>query len=279
MATKKSNYSVLSIPGKKAGDCKFIYVDDLEFAFRWCPAGMFLMGSPKSQHNVKLSKGFWIMETPVTVGMFMKFVASDTDYDESKKRNHLEWKPERGCEHIVFSWGNPPPDIIKNRQFPVTYVKWDDAIAFCNWLHKEKGLMMRLPTEAEWEYACRAGITEEPNAEQLDKMAWLPSNSDQKIHPVATDKNPNAWNIYDMIGNVWEWCQDWYNKEFPSGIVIDPWGIDDGNYHVARGGSWSSGDDQLCRPTSRKICCCQDRKWKYSSNYQGFRVVCECEQQ
>lgn len=277
MATKKSNYSVLSIPGKKEGECKIISVGDLKIAFRWCPDGMFMMGPPKSQHKVKLSKGFWIMETLVTVGMFKKYVL---DGGKLKGRKPLVWEKGSGDKHIDFSWNAPklPETIAKDNNFPVTCVIWEDAVSFCNWLSREeKGLKMRLPTEAEWEYACRAGITEEPNAKQLDKMAWLPSNSDKKIHPVAT-KKPNVWGIYDMCGNVWEWCQDWYNKEFPSGIVIDPWGIDDGNYHVARGGSWASEDND-CRPTSRKICCSQDRRWKYNSNYLGFRVVCECEQQ
>ena len=277
MAAKKSNYSVLSLPGKKAGDCKFISVGDLKIAFRWCPDGMFMMGPPESQHEVKLTKGFWIMETPVTVDMFMKFVASDTDYDESKERNHLEWKPERGCEHIVFSWGNPPPDIIKNRHCPVTYVKWDDAVAFCKWLIKETGLTMQLPTEAEWEYACRAGETKEPTLEQLKEMAWIPfKGKKREIHPVA-EKKPNAWGIYDMIGNVWEWCRDWH-KEYPCGSVTDPTGPEDGTSRVIRGGSWAS-EDTDCQPSRRNWLCCQDGRWKYSSNYLGFRVVCECEQQ
>lgn len=282
MAAKKSNYSVLSIPGKKAGDCKFIYVDDLEFAFRWCPAGMFLMGSPKdeegrendeTQHRVTLTKGFWIMETLVTFGMFKEFV---TNSAYEPKGAPYVWKEGIQCRpNSDYSWLNP--GYKQNGNYPVTCIRWEAAVAFCDWLEDKTGLTMRLPTEAEWEYACRAGTTE-PFSGNVDEMAWHPSNSGMPPHPhsVAT-KKPNPWGIYDMHGNVWEWCQDWY-EEFSNKSVTNPTGPKNGSSKVLRGGSWASSGIERCRSASRLGRYNHDR-WKYSSNYLGFRVVCECEQQ
>ena len=280
MATKKSNYSVLSIPGKKAGDCKFIYVDDLEFAFRWCPAGTFLMGSPEdekgreddeTQHQVRLTKGFWILETPVTFGMFKEFV-KNSPY----KPKGAPWILKEGIKcrsNSDYSWLDP--GYRQDNSYPVTCIRWEAAEAFCKWLEKKTGLTMRLPTEAEWEYACRAGEPD-PAEVTLDKMGWLPSEKYKKPHPVAM-KKPNAWGIFDMHGNVWEWCQDWYEK-FSNKSVTDPTGPKKTSSKVLRGGSWASSGIERCRSASRLGRCNYKRCW-YSSNYTGFRVVCGCEQQ
>lgn len=277
MAAKKSNYSVLSIPGKKAGDCKFIYVDDLEFAFRWCPPDKFMMGPPESQHEVKLTKGFWIMETPVTVGMFKEFV-KDSSYEPNGAP--YVWKKGISCRpHSEFSWLKP--GYTQDDNYPVTCIRWEAAVAFCNWLKKKTELTMQLPTEAEWEYACRAG-RKDSFEECLDEMAWHFSNSAEPgkqphPHPVATRK-PNAWGIYDMLGNVWEWCRDWYEKDYPRGCVIDPTGPQDGTHKVFRGGSWATKNVLRCRPASRDCYASYEEK-KNSGNFIGFRVVCECKQQ
>lgn len=267
MAAKKSNQK------REAGDRLVVPVDGLEIAFRWCPADKFMMGPPESQHEVKLTKGFWIMETPVTVGMFKEFV-KDSSYEPNGAP--YVWKKGISCRpHSEFSWLKP--GYTQDDKYPVTCIRWEAAVAFCNWLKKKTELTMQLPTEAEWEYACRAG--NDSFAENIDEIAWHFSNSAEpgkSAHPhsVAT-KKPNAWGIYDMHGNVWEWCQDWY-EEFSNKSVTNPTGPKNGTSKVIRGGSWASSS-KFCRSVSRLGRYNHDR-WKYSSNYLGFRVVCEGEQ-
>ena len=159
--------------GQTAGERKVVTVNGVEFAFRWCPAGTFTMGAPTSeeglynetQHEVTLTKGFWMLETEVT---------------------QKQWKAVMGTN----------PSFFKGDDLPVESVSWNDCQEFC----EKTGL--QLPTEAQWEYACRAGTTD-AYAGNLDEMAWYYSNSGNKTHPVGT-KKPNAWGLYDMHGNVWE---------------------------------------------------------------------------
>ena len=118
-------------------------------------------------------------------------------------------------------------------EHPVVNVSWNDALAFCRWLSKKEGKICRLPTEAEWEYACRAGSTTRycfgDDASDLGEYAWYGANSDRKTHPVGT-KKPNAWGLYDMHGNAWEWCADGYDAEYyeksptddPTGPATEP---------------------------------------------------------
>ena len=124
-------------------------------------------------------------------------------------------------------------------------MSWDDAVEFCRRLsdlpaEKEAGNVYRLPTEAEWEYACRGGTTTKysfgDDDSELGDYAWYRENSDGKTHPVGS-KVPNALGLHDMHGNVWEWCQDWYG-DYPSGSVTDPSGATSGSSRVLRGGSW-----------------------------------------
>ena len=203
--------------------------------------------------------------------MFMRFLTQNTNFNSNEKKKYFVWKAGIGGRFIEFSWNAPPSDIVRNSLWPVTCVKWNAAEAFCQWLSDEKGLKMRLPTEAEWEYACRAGKIKKFDVKLLDEMAWFPyKEKKREIHPVA-EKKPNAWGIYDMLGNVWEWCYDWY-EDYSSKCVTDPIGTKDKNWRVLRGGSWAS-EVKHCRPASRLV----RREW-YSTNYYGFRVVCECEQ-
>lgn len=115
-------------------------------------------------------------------------------------------------------------------------------MAFCRRLSQEEGKEYRLPTEAEWEYACRAGSATRwcfgDNASQLDEYAWYERNSGRTTHPVA-QKKPNAWGLYDMHGNVWEWCADWYDADYDQqSPADDPKGPASGALRVVRGGSW-----------------------------------------
>ena len=211
----------------------------------WCPPGSFLMGSPageakrsddETQHRVTLTKGFWMGNNPVT---------------------QRQWESVMG--------GNP--SNFKGADLPVEKVSWDDCQAFIAKLNEKlaargdarpptvgtggraspRAGAFRLPTEAEWEYACRAGTTG-PYAGDLDAMAWYSANSGLETHPVG-QKKANSWGLYDMHGNVWEWCQDWYGG-YPAGSVTDPAGPGSGSGRVIRGGSWSSSAGR-CRSANR----------------------------
>jgi formylglycine-generating enzyme required for sulfatase activity len=145
---------------------------------------------------------------------------------------------------------------------PVEYVSWLDATKYCAKLTERErtagrlrpGYIYRLPTEAEWEYACRAGTTtrfsygDDPGYSQLGNYAWYGSNSASTTHVVGL-KQPNAWGLYDMHGNVWEWCSDWY-RIYPGGSVTNPKGPTTGLGRVFRGGGWGEGGER-CRSAYR----------------------------
>jgi len=194
----------------------------LGLAVRWVPRGRFSMGSPSSepdrysdevQHEAVLTRGFFLAETECTQGQW-----------ESVMR------------------GNP--SHFKGSDRPVEQVSWEEAVEYCRKLtakQRAEGILpggweWRLPTEAEWEYAARAGTTGARHGE-LDAIAWYGGNSGSQTHPVK-EKAPNAWGLYDMLGNVWEWCSDWHG-DYPTGSVIDPAGPGSGSGRVDRGGSWN----------------------------------------
>lgn len=232
-----------------AGEREVITINGVGFAFRWCPAGTFMMGSPEdekdrkdneTQHQVTLTKGFWMLETEVT---------------------QMQWKAVMGSN----------PSDFKGDDLPVEKVSWDDCQEFCKKCSK-LGFPVQLPTEAEWEYACRAGATG-TYAGELDAMAWYGyyhtpkgTSKDATTHPVGT-KKPNAWGLYDMHGNVCEWCQDWYEEDYPSGSVTDPMGSSNASFCVIRGGCWNSYA-KYCRSAFRGYS--DPSTWDGSL---GFRVV------
>ena len=166
------------------------------------------------------------------------------------------------------------PSRFKGLQNPVEKVNWADAVEFCRKLsalpaEKSAGYVYRLPTEAEWEYACRAGTTTRysfgDSDSELGDYAWYDKNSGRTTHPVG-GKKPNAWGLYDMHGNVWERCQDWHG-DYPSGSVTDPTGAVSGSYRVYRGGSWNFISD-YCRSADRLRNSPDGRSY-----YLGFRVL------
>ena len=225
------------------------------------PAGTFMMGSPESekarcddeaQVSVTLTKPFGLGKTEVTQG---------------------QWKSVMGTE----PWDGQD-NVKADKDCPATYVSWDDATEFCKTLtaiERKAGKLKanedyRLPTEAEWEYACRAGTTTAfsfgDDESKLGKYAWFDGNArdEQYAHKVGT-KKPNPWGLHDMHGNVWEWCSDCYDGKLAGGI--DPVGPKEGLIRVIRGGCWGY-DLGYCRSAFRIGSVPSDR-----INDLGFRVV------
>lgn len=207
----------------------------------WCPPGEFLMGSPEgeedrsddeTQHSVTLTKGFWMAKTETTQRQWAGAMGS-TIQEMAKQGSVLDGIGGEGSDH------------------PMYYVNWDDAQKYLAKLNADHALpagwKWDLPTEAQWEYACRAG-TERAFAGDLDEMAWYNENSGSTTNPVGT-KKANAWGLHDMHGNVWEWCSDWYG-DYSSASSSDPTGVTRGYWGVRRGGSWSSSE-QYCRSAFR----------------------------
>ncbi|MBE6426521.1 MAG: hypothetical protein E7029_11170 [Planctomycetaceae bacterium] len=220
-------------PERKPGDRMVKTVDGIEYAFRWCPPGTFMMGDGKDAHEVTLTHGFWMLETQVTQKM---------------------WKS--------VMRGNP--SRFPGEQNPVECVSWDDCQEFCRVLSSKISGKVDLPTEAQWEYACRAGTTGD-YAGELGKMAWYYDANSRSTHPVR-QKQPNAWGLYDMHGNVWEWCEDRFGPYSPS-PTSDPTGPDSGSSRVYRGGSWGN-NAEYCRSAYRYYYEPGSR-----NGYLGFRIV------
>lgn len=241
-------------PGKKAGERKTVDVDGLEIEFRWCPPGTFIMGSPISesgrkadekQHEVELTKGFWIMETQITVGMFKAFV-KDSGY-QSKGLTPYGLSEGKWKQNAGYSWSNP--GFAQDDNSPVICISWRDAMAFSKWLGGKLDAKVKLPTEAQWEYACRGGSKtayfwgNALNGDKANCNGAYPCGTTvkgpylEKTVPVRSYQR-NAWGIYDMHGNVWEWCLDGY-ADYPVDKVTDPLEQGKGTNRVFRGGSWS----------------------------------------
>ena len=213
-------------------------------AFVWVPAGEFRMGSTSAEADydeqpvtrVRISRGFWLGKHEVT---------------------QSEWQAVTGSNPSAFDECGP--------DCPVEQVSWNDAQAFISALNgRAVGSRYRLPTEAEWEYAARAGTSGDRYG-NLGAIAWYDGNSGGRTHPVG-QKAPNAWGLHDMLGNVWEWVQDWYG-DYPGGAVTDPRGPLSGSSPVFRGGSWrycASG----CRASSRN-----SFSPGYRPAYLGFRLL------
>jgi formylglycine-generating enzyme required for sulfatase activity len=196
---------------------------EISMAFVWIPPGSFLMGEPGEQVEMTLSRGFWMGKHPVT---------------------------QKQYENLA---GENPSHFRKSgAEAPVEQLNWNEATAFCRKLQDHLGEAgnrheCRLPTEAEWEYACRAGSQKNycfgDDAAKLEEYAWYDKNSGSKTQPVG-QKKPNQWGLYDMHGNVWEWCRDWYDQ-YPKRSVTDPTGPLEGNSRVLRGGSWGHDPETL----------------------------------
>jgi formylglycine-generating enzyme required for sulfatase activity len=217
-------------------------LDELRAGFIQIPAGEFMMGSDtgsaaeKPAHRVRISQPFEMGKHEVT---------------------QAEWEAVMGNRPSYFGGDNRP----------VEQVSWNDVQEFIGRLNAlDDGYAYRLPTEAEWEYACRAGSTGD-YAGKLDQMAWVDENSQQMTHAVGT-KQPNAWGLYDMHGNVFEWCQDYYDANYyAQSPAVDPQGPESGSFRVKRGGGWMFAA-AFARSAARDLFAPS-----YRFNYVGFRLV------
>ncbi len=186
------------------------------------PAGKFMMGSPDEEADREAFNESPLHEVTIRKPFYMSiYVVTQEQYEQVMGRN---------------------PSYFKGAQNPVEMVSWDDAVEFCKKLSAKTGKKVRLPTEAEWEYACRAGSHSRfyfgDDDGTLGEYAWYTINGGGKPHPVG-QKKPNAWGLYDMYGNVREWCADWYGvKYYGESPKIDPTGPVEGNLRVLRGGAW-----------------------------------------
>jgi len=218
------------------------------------PRGSFLMGSEHRVnempvHEVSIDYDILMSKYQVTVEDYMLYAQATGVEVPSDKHTHL------GVD------------------VPVRRLTWLDAVAYCKWISQREGKMVRLPTEAEWEYACRAGSTEAyffgHDEKFLDKYAWYKENSERVTHNVGT-KKPNAWGLYDMYGNVWEWTLDRYSENYEQTPR-------DGSHHKVqsdqgmslRGGAWSAKAEN-CRSARRINLGASSRNY-----FVGFRVVVE----
>lgn len=196
------------------------FIPGLKLELKFIKAGSFLMGSshgPRDEQPVSeitISRAFWLGKTEVTQSQWVSLMGEN-------------------------------PSRFVGEELPVEQVSWNDAMDFCARLTlREKtagrlpqGYVFTLPTEAQWEFACRAGAAGDHEAE-LDEVAWYADNSGVKSHAVGR-KRPNSWGLHDMHGNVWEWCLDFYGT-YPGGAATDPIKKSSGSARVRRGGGWGS---------------------------------------
>ena len=237
-----------------------IKVAGVQFELFTIPPGTFNMGSESGDgderpvHKVSIDYSFDIGKTEVTVGQFKVFVEAAGYQSEPGKQG---WIWYRSCtDHIGYSQNRPckNPDYKQAETQPIVCISYYDAKSFCKWLSEQTGQHFRLPTEAEWEYACRAGTTGD-YAGDIKQMAWFNMTSQEQTSPVA-QKNPNPWGLYDMHGNVWEWCEDIYHWHYRNAPTDGSAGTkpdvpaDIASRRVLRGGSWCMPIES-CRTSSR----------------------------
>ncbi len=243
--------------GEYTPNVKTFYANGVPFEMVEVRGGTFRMGATSEQgndadsdekrvHIVTLyllhlfdSKGLDSDEKPVHSVTLSGYYIGKTEVTQAL------WKAVMGSN----------PSSFKGDNLPVELVSWNDCQEFIRKLNSLTGQHFRLPTEAEWEFACRGGNNSRgykySGSNYIDNVAWYWDNSGKKIHPVAT-KLPSELGIYDMSGNVMEWCSDWYGK-YSSGAQTNPKGPYDGSHRVRRGGSWGS-DAMACRSSLRYVC-------------------------
>lgn len=256
----------LTVPLIDVQSAPVSFTNKIGMQLKLIPAGTFMMGSPESeerryhdegpQHRVTISKPFYLGIHEVT---------------QSQWQSVMGTKPWR-LEQFT----------IEGASYAATHVSWEDAVEFCKRLSRREGQTYRLPTEAEWEYACRAGSTTRfhfgDSKSNLSEYAWwgrgfgIGNMQDELYAHEVGLKRPNGFGLYDMHGNVYEWCSDWYDSDsYENSPSVDPRGPSSGSFRVSRGGSWI-GEPTYVRSASRYYDAPDDRDY-----HVGFRVVCESE--
>ena len=239
-----------------------VLTNSLDMKLVLIPKGTFMMGSPPDEkdseederrHEVTISRDYHLGMHEVTQAQYKKIMGKNP----SKFQGDAVAERHPETNRVVKE--------VDSANHPVEQVSWEDAVEFCQRLsalpeEKKAGRVYRLPTEAEWEYACRAGTKtaysfgSQLNGRQANCDGTVPYGTDsegpylEKTTPVGKYQ-ANAWGLYDMHGNVWEWCADWYG-EYPKGSATDPRGPEDGSHRVIRGGSWYNGA-VICRSAYR----------------------------
>lgn len=252
--------------------------------------GSFQMGNINGDSDEKPVRtvtldDFYMSKTEVTVGEFKRFVDA-TKYRTEAETSGGGWVRIGGFTMRSDAYWNNPY-VTQTDNHPVVLISWSDAIKYCNWLSEQEGLTLaytingttvvwnreangyRLPSEAEWEFAARGGNLSEDllysGSNNIDEVAWYDDNSNG-THIVGM-KQPNPLGLYDMSGNVWEWCWDWYSYDYPSQAETNPKGASSGPYHVIRGSGWTHSDHNA-RSTNRYTIHSPHRYFN-----TGFRVV------
>ena len=299
-----ANFACAGIAPQEGNAWTLVLSDGTPLKMLWIAGGTFTMGSPPSealrasdegpQIKVTLTRGFWLGTTVVTIaqwkavmgmdvrGQLSKVLHDDTRYDfggiKQTVRDYMHFSADADLDKYL---NNESDDL------PMYFVSWSDAMAFCRRLsarERAAGRLPRryeyaLPTEAQWEYASRAGTSSATYAPLLDDIAWYDANSAEGYrgkgwpvrghnagpHPVA-QKRPNVWGLYDMSGNIWQWCRDWY-AAYRGSRVSDPTGPATGTERVNRGGSFGSaaGDERSANRAKNPPA--------EASAFRGFRLA------
>ncbi|MBL7827804.1 MAG: formylglycine-generating enzyme family protein [Saprospiraceae bacterium] len=279
---------VFALPGDAAPSCQLdgkihedsliggvpsnCFDDSLRLSMVKVKGGKFRMGSESGDrhempvHEVQLST-FYLSKYEVTIGQYLAFCESTNSHWPVWLEKGKDYHVETGTDSFYKDKGMSR----SNKDYPVIGVNWEDAAAYCKWLSEKTGKRYRLPTEAEWEYAARGGKSSRgytyAGSNDLKRVGWYYENSEGKVHPVGS-LQANELGLYDMSGNVNEWCADWYDDAYyqyspvknPQGPIRDP-------FRVYRGGGWNSAPIR-CRVTDRN-----HTFYKVHFEYLGFRVA------
>ena len=280
-----------------------VIANSIGMKLAWIPEGKFMMGSDdrdpnakdkeKPRHRVRISKPFYLGVHEVTIGQFREFVRAKKFETDAERSGYggWGWHDAEGEFRLdpEYTWRDT--GFAQEDDQPVVNVSWNDANVYCRWLSRKEGAQYRLPTEAEWEYAARAGTTtiylHGDDVERLPQYAnvmdaaarehWKKLQSSKYLTasdgfafsaPVG-EFPANRWGLFDMIGNAREWCSDRYgSKYYGDSPTLDPRGRSEARYRVIRGGGFSHSASRYCRVAAR-----ERQSPTYRSLNLGFRVV------
>lgn len=268
---QNSNIAVPRKPSKPANNrpannsqsnTRTFTVNGVSFKMVKVAGGSFLMGCTSEQYDCDEDENnvrrvtldeYYIATTEVTQALWEAVMGTNIYQQRNKHYNDVSWAR-------IYGEGD---------DYPICYVSWEEALEFCRRLSDETGMTFTLPTEAQWEYAARGGKNNSNTVfsgnNMIDIVCWYSANSNNETHPVG-QKRPNALGLYDMSGNVWEWCKDWYSS-YTSYDTNNPTGPSSGSFRVNRGGSWDD-NASFCRVANRISSLPGERFYG-----TGFRVV------